>query len=295
MATTLTDKNIDAVIRDIPKKGFLPKFWQEYRSKVTSGSGVAKCLKALNDRGIGPSGDPSEAKLSEMKAVIDLLGELYKALGRAEGKCTKLQSHTKQFCAGFIKVVNKREAEAVKLLKNADKIEQAQEKQLQDEQKQLDKFKKQQEKNQELILKELIELDKRAKNMAKACGEITKDVKLATADVNKLIKGLDTQRDGDGKVPGELAKRFEGGLVALQKKYNLPLHANNLKSSLPKVLKELVTLFPQYFKVEDLKKERISAGASIKEAQDGLKAAQASFKIYSEAHKTLAAALKDVA
>ena len=41
MATTLTDKNINSVIKDIPKKGFLPKFWQEYRSKVTSGSGVA--------------------------------------------------------------------------------------------------------------------------------------------------------------------------------------------------------------------------------------------------------------
>lgn len=295
MATGLSDKNIDSVIKDIPKKGFLPKFWQEYRAKVTSGSGVAKCLKALNERGIGPSGDPSDAKLSEMKAIIDLYGELYKALGRAEGKCTKLQSHTKKFCEGFIKVVNKREAEAVKLMKNTAKIEAAQERQLKDEEKQLEKFKQQQEKTQELVLKELIELDKRAKNMAKACGDITKDVKLATADVNKLLKGLDTQTDGDGKLPGELAKRFENGLVALQKKYNLPLHASNLKSSLPKVLKELVTLFPQYFKVEDLKKERISAGASLKEAQDGLKTAQASFKTYSEAHKSLAAALKNVA
>jgi len=295
MAKGLSDKNIDAVIRDIGKKGFLPKFWQDHRAWTASGSGVAKCLKALNDKGVGPSGDPSDAKLSDMQAVIDLLGELYKALGRAEGKCTKLQSHTKKFCDGFIKVVNKREMEAIKLLKNASKIEAARDKQLQEEQKELDKFKKQQEKNVELVLKELTELDKRARSTTKTCEDMTKDIKLATADANKLLKGLDTQKNGDGKVPAPIAERFEKGLLALQKKYNLPLHGSNLKTSLPKILKEMTGLFPQYFKMEDIKKERMSAGASLKEAQDSMKAAQAAFKTYSEVHKSLASAMKDVA
>ncbi|MCB4455993.1 hypothetical protein [Leisingera sp. McT4-56] len=295
MSTTLNDKNISSVIKDIPKKGFTVKFWQDHRSAFVQGSGVAKCLKALKDRGVPPSGDPSGVPPKEMEHVIDWFYKLDSALAKAKKKCGKPQSHTEKFCAAFIKVVLKRLEEAQRLLKNASKAEAAQEKQRQDTDKELQKFKKQQEKQQELVLDELADLDKRAKNMAKACEEMTKDIKLATADVNKLIKGLETQRNGDGKIAPDLGKRFENGLTAIQKKYKLPLHGQNLKSSLPKVLKELTSLFQQYLKLDYAKRERISAGASLKEAQDGLKAANASFKIYAESHKKLALAFKETA
>lgn len=295
MSATLNDKNIGSVIKDIPKKGFNVKFWQDHRSAFVQGSGVAKCLKGLKDRGVPPSGDPSEVPIKEMAHVIDWFHKLDSALAKAKNKCGKPQSHTEKFCEAFIKVVVKRIDEAQALLKNASKAEAAQEKTRLDTEKELQKFNKQQGQTQELVLDELADLDKRARNMAKACAEMSKDIKLATADVNKIAKGLETQWDGNGKVASELAKRFENGLVAIQKKYSLPLHGQNLKSSLPKVLKELVGLFPQYAKLDYAKKERLAAGKSLKEAQDGLKAAQASFKLYAEAHKSLASSLKETA
>lgn len=295
MATKLDDKNLSGVIASIPKKGFTAKFWQDHRSVFVQGSGVAKCLKALNDRDVPPSGDPSDVPLSSLQTVIDYYYKLEAALLKAKKKCTGAQSHTKKFCDAFIKAALKRADEAEKRLKNIAKDEAVKEKQRQETEKEYAKFKKQQEKEQDLMLDKLADLDKRARNVTKACEDMDQDIKLATADVNKLIKGLDTQRDGNGKIVPEIAKRFESGLESIQKKHKLPLHGQNLKTSLPKIFKEMTKQLLTYDKLDYAKQQRKSARASLMEASDSLQDAKDSFKTYAEAHKKLAFALKETA
>ncbi len=296
MGITLDDKNLDKIVRELPVKGFSAKFWQDHRSKAASGSGVAKCLARLKNLGVPPSGDPSEAPLEKIDDIIIVLGDLYRSLGKAEGKARgRFFEHTKKFCAAFIKVVEKRESEALKLRQHAAKIKAARARELAETDKKLRDYKKQQETMQELVLDELAELDTRARNMATACRDILTDLKLAAKDVGKLHHGLTSQMNPDGLLPQPVADRFEKGLLSMQKKYNLPLHGANLKNSLPKILTELTGAFPQYFKLDYAKKERLATGKSIKEAQDGLQAAKKALQQYAEAHKSMAKDLKKVA
>ena len=286
---TLDDKNTKSVIKDIPKKGFTAKFWQDHRSGFCSGSGVAKMMNKLKAYNIPPSGDPSNASMMEMEAIVETYGKLYEAMGKAESKCTKLQSHTKQLCAAYMKEIRRLEAVAVTLIKNADKVEARKEQAKKDEAKEFAKFKDERDKTRGLVLKELEKLDTQARKVTKACESIQKDVSLATVDLKKLTAALDGQLDGSGKVAPELLSRFEKGLVSLQKKYNVPIHAQNLKNSLPKIFKELTGAFPQYSKLDYAKEERMSTASALKAAQEQLRKADRTFKTYAEFHQAMAA------
>lgn len=285
----LDDTNIKSVIKSIPKKGFTAKFWQDHRASFCSGSGVAKMMNKLKAYNIPPSGDPSNASMMEMQAIIDTFGKLYEAMGKAEGKCTRLQSHTKQLCAAYMKEIRRLEQVAATRIKNADKVQAQKEREKEHEAKQFEKFNAQRDKQQAIVLKELEELDTQARNMAKACEMIHKDVSLATVDVKKLTAALDGQLDNSGKLAPELLSKLEKGLVSLQKKYNVPVHAQNLKTSLPKIFKELTSAFPQYNKLDYAKQERMSAASALKAAQDQLRNADRSFKTYAEFHQAMAA------
>lgn len=291
MGTTLTSKNVDSIIRSIPKKGFTAKFWQDHRSPLCQGSGVGKALKALSMYDVPPSGDPSMANPHDLEAIVKRFEELWSALGKAMGKCGSLQKESKKFCEGFMKAAMAREKEAKALLKAREKNKQAQDIANAKTDKEMQRLKKEHLDNRQLVIDELLELDKRARAMSKVCDALVQDVKLATIDVKKLTAAVEGQLDGNGKLAPELLTRFEKGLTALQKKYNLPLHGANLKKSLPDQLKELQGLFPQYAKLDYAKKERMAAGKSIKEIQDKLKRAQATFKTYAEFHMAMAASM----
>lgn len=286
---TLDDKNVKSVIKDIPKKGFTAKFWQDHRAAICQGSGVAKAMNRLKSYKIPPSGDPSNASMMEMSFIQEAFTDLQKALNKAKTKCSGLQKHTKKMIDAYISEVDRILDTIATMVQNQDKEEEQREKLKKDEEKAFEKVRKEQEKNQMLVLKELEEIDKRARNMGKACDIMVNELAQATADIKKLTTALQTQTKANEKLAPELLKRFEDGLVALQKKHNVPLHAQNLKNSLPKLFKDLTTNFKQYFKLDYAKKERMSTGAALKSAQDQMTKAQRSFKTYAEFHQAIAA------
>lgn len=286
--SSLTSKNIASVINGISSKGFTAKYWRDHRSKVASGSGIAKLMDKLKAYKVSPAGDLSDVAPGELEGVLATFEALYSAFGKAMTKCNKkLQAETRSFCEGYMKVIQKREKETALLIKqreqNAKNLKVAR----QEEQKQFDKFKDDEKKKQAIVLKEMEEVDRNALNMAKACDDMITDIKLAVVDVKKLEKALQSQIGDDGKVAAPLLSKFETGLVSIQKKHKLPIHGGNLKGALPKVLKQLTDAFPQYIKLDFAKKERIATGKSIKSAQDTLNRANGEFSIYSEAHKSM--------
>ena len=293
---SLNDKNYKSVIKDIKTKGFTAKFWQDHRSVVAKGCGVAKAMNQLKSLGVPPSGEFKSVDIDSIHLVIKAFEDLDKAMLKAQGRAVKaapLGKHTYELCRGYGEVINARLFEARAYKKTSDKkLAEVKQKNNDDTKKELEKFNKQRDKDREVIFKEMAELDKRARGILKACTAMFTDVSLAAKDVSKLHEGLKSQMGPGGQVDPKIAERFEKGLVALQKKYNLPLHGNNIRKALPKIFKETSGQYSKYMKLDFGKEERISLGASIREAHDALKKATAAFDTYAERHKAFAQDIK---
>ena len=281
MSTTLNDKNIKSVISDIPKKGFRTKFWREYRAGACKGNGVGKIMDSLEKMGIPASGDPANADLDEMPNIVQAFSALSNAMLKADGKCGKFQSHSKALCVAYRKAIVKAENKAADMARNADKIRQQQmaqklkiEKSNEDTDKHLSKLKKENDQRKQLIKKELAGLDVRANKIEDACDAILKDIKQTRKEFAVTLKAFKSQHDKEGVNNEALEAKIDTTYRAIYKKRNIELHGKNIKSSLPKILKEATSLLSQYFKEDSVKKERVITGKKLKAAQQSFVKAQ---------------------
>lgn len=281
MATTLNERNVKSVIADIPKKGFRTKFWREYRANACKGSGVAKLMDSLEKMGVPPSGDPGKANLDQMPDIVQTFSMLSNAMLKAGGKCGKLQSHSKEMCTAYRKIIAKLEDKAGELARNADKIRQQEmeneiriQKENEATDQHLEKLKKENEERKKLVKKELSDLDQRAKKIDGACQTILKDINQARKEFATVRDAFKSQHDKEGVDNQLLEAKIDTTYRAVFKKRNIELHGKNINTTLPKILKDATGLFSQYANESDLKNERISTGKSLKSAQDRFVEAQ---------------------
>ncbi|MBQ4824351.1 hypothetical protein J4729_07275 [Leisingera sp. HS039] len=292
MATKLDDKNLKGVIADIPKKGFRTKFWREYRAGACKGSGVGKYMDLLEKMGVPPSGDPSKADLDQMPEIVQAFSMLANAMLKARGKCGKLQSHSRDLCLAYAKLIEKREDAAAELARNADKIKQKQmaqqlkvEKENEETDKHLEKLKKEHDQKNKLVLKELKDLHTRGAKIEGACNDIVKDVKQAEKDLEAVRKAWKTQYSKEGVNREDIEGKADAALRALIKKHKIALHAKNIKETLPKILKEATSLLKQYAKQSGIEKERVATGKALVAAQNSFKSAQDDVRFFLAQHK----------
>ncbi|OED46875.1 hypothetical protein AB838_18525 [Rhodobacteraceae bacterium (ex Bugula neritina AB1)] len=292
MATKLDDKNLKGVLADISKKGFRTKFWREYRSSACKGSGVGKYMDLLEKLGVPPSGDPAKADLDNMGEIVQAFSMLANAMLKARGKCGKLQSHSKEMCLAYGKLIEKHETAAAELARNADKIRQKQmaqqlkvEKENEETDRHLAKLKKEHEANRKLFVKEIQSAEDRARKIEAACLDISKDVNAALDKLEAIKKAWKTAYNKEGSDRPKIEAQADKGLRDLTKTFKIDAHAKNVKGALPKLLKELIENFKQ-FKQEDYnKKEYVAAGRAVTAAKRTFDDARDSVKLYATQQK----------
>jgi len=103
MSTKLNDGNIKKIIGLMAKEGYRKAFWQEYRAHAANGSGVGKAMDKLQKLGVPKNGDPSNAKIDQMKNITSALEDLTQAFLKAKGKCGGGQKQTKKLCEAYLK------------------------------------------------------------------------------------------------------------------------------------------------------------------------------------------------
>ncbi|UWQ74437.1 hypothetical protein [Leisingera sp. M658] len=292
MATKLDDRNLKGVIADLPKKGFRTKFWREYRAGACKGSGVGKYMDLLEKMGVPPSGDPSKADLDQMPDIVQAFSMLANAMLKARGKCGKLQSHSRDLCLAYAKLIEKREDAAAELARNADKIKQKQmvqqlkvEKENEETDKHLEKLKKEHEETRKLILKEIKAAEVRGKKIEAACLDISKDVNAALDKLEAIKKAWKGAYNKEGADRPKIETQAGKGIRDLTKAYKIDAHAKNVKGALPKLFKELAENYKQ-FKQEDYnKKEYVAAGKAVTAAKRTFDDARDSVKLYATQQK----------
>ncbi|WP_264211481.1 hypothetical protein [Leisingera thetidis] len=292
MATKLDDKNLKSVIADLPKKGFRTKFWREYRAGSCKGSGVGKCMDLLEKMGVPPSGNPAKADLDKMPEIVQAFSMLANAMLKARGKCGKLQSHSRDLCLAYAKLIEKREDAAAELARNADKIKVQQmkeqlkrEKANEETDKHLAKLKTEHEENRKLILKEINAAEVRAKKIEAACQDISNDIDNALGKLEAIKKAWKTAHGKEGADRSKIEAQADKGIRELNKAFKINVHAKNVKDALPKLFKEVSENFKQ-FKQEDYNKKAMSSAArAVTGAKRAFDDARDSVKLYAAQQK----------
>jgi hypothetical protein len=298
LATKLNDKNLRGVLADLPKKGFRTKFWREYRAGSCKGNGVANYLDLLKKMGVPASGDPTKADLDKMSEIVQAFSMLANAMLKARGKCGRLQSHSKELCLAYGKLIEKRENAAAELARNADKIRQQQmkeqlkrEKENEESGKRLEKLKKEHDETRKLIIKEINATETRAKKIEAACLDISKDVNGALDKLEAIKKAWKTAYNKEGVDRAKIEAQADKGIRELTKAFKIDGHAKNVTAALPKLFKEVSENFKQFKQDENNKKAMVSVARAVTASKRAFDDARDSVKLFAVQQK---AALQEV-
>ncbi|QGJ70885.1 Hypothetical protein PBC10988_25840 [Planctomycetales bacterium 10988] len=105
---SLNSKNVVTVCNIVPRSGFSKKFWQDYRSRKCSGSGVVGTMEKLAKFGMDQGGSLAKVSDQDLAAVLSAYkGALRAAFVKAQGKAKSgVAAESAVLCQAYIDTID---------------------------------------------------------------------------------------------------------------------------------------------------------------------------------------------
>ena len=261
---TLNDGNIKDICKQIPKKGYTKKYWQDHRARSAHGSGIGATMESLTNLGMDSTGNPTKIPRGKLENAVPLYEKLNLCFTQAKKKAEgKKSSHTVKFCQAYSE-------QTVKYFKQVKQLHDAYKKDLANASKAasdlIDKQKQEADDKALLIQHDTDQLKALVKVSQTMQAKMAPSVKTLTklsAVFNQQIQQM--EQGGPGAFPPKVLTQVENGFKQGVAKANLKAiqslvdgGANSVKKS-----NQIIKSTKDYKEIKAVRKQAVDAVSAL--------------------------------